>query len=329
MSRIYVIHENDAWVEPLRDAFVAQELLFEEWFIGDGTMDLAAEPPGGVFYNRMSASSHTRGHRFAPEQTSVLLAWLERHGRRVVNSSRALWLELNKAAQYSALNAHGIRTPHTIAAAGREVVIEAAWAFGPGPVMLKPNRGGKGHGVRLFETPDALRDFVASDAFEQSLDGISLLQEYVQSPEQYITRVEFIGGEFFYAVRVDTGGSFELCPADPCAAGDSANSAAEGLEPQFSIIETVDAELIQKYRSFLAANDIEIGAIEFITDAEGRPYTYDVNTNTNYNSGAETRANRYGMREVARFLGSELAMLQSTAVLSSPYKNTPRILDPV
>jgi biotin carboxylase len=259
----------------------------------------------------MSASSHTRGHRFAPEQTSVLLAWLERHSRRVVNGSRALRLEVNKAAQYSALNAHGIRTPRTVAAAGHEAVIEAARAFGPGPVILKPNRGGKGHGVRLFETASALRHFVASDAFEQSIDGILLLQEYVRSPEQYITRVEFIGGEFFYAVRVDTGGSFELCPADQCATADSVDSAAESLEPQFSILDTIDAELVQKYRSFLAANDVAIGAIEFIMDTEGRAYTYDVNTNTNYNAAAETRANRYGMHEVARFLGREFAMLQT------------------
>ena len=195
MSRIYVIHENDAWVKPLRNAFVAQELPFEEWFIAGGPMDLDAEPPAGVFYNRMSASSHTRGHRFAPEQTSVLLAWLERHSRRVVNGSRALRLEINKAAQYSALNAHGIRTPRTVAAAGRKGVIEAASAFGPGPVILKPNRGGKGHGVRLFETAGALCHFVASDAFEQSIDGILLLQEYVRSPEQYITRVEFIASQ--------------------------------------------------------------------------------------------------------------------------------------
>jgi hypothetical protein len=49
----------------------------------------------------MIASSHTRGHRFAPEATAVLLAHLERHGRRVVNGSRALQLEVSKAAQYA------------------------------------------------------------------------------------------------------------------------------------------------------------------------------------------------------------------------------------
>ena len=40
-------------------------LPFEEWFLSEGVLDLAGAPPQGVFYNRMSASSHTRGHRYA------------------------------------------------------------------------------------------------------------------------------------------------------------------------------------------------------------------------------------------------------------------------
>ena len=69
----------------------------------------------------------------------------------------------------------------------------------------------------------------------------------------------------------------------------------------------MDADLIRDYRAFFAANDVQIGAAEFITDAAGRAYTYDVNTNTNYNSAAEADASRYGMEEIARFLGRELA----------------------
>ena len=64
-SKIYVIHENDAWVEPLRDAFASLDLPYAEWFLSEGLLDLDRTPPQGVFYNRMSASSHTRGHRYA------------------------------------------------------------------------------------------------------------------------------------------------------------------------------------------------------------------------------------------------------------------------
>ena len=64
--------------------------------MGDFALDLTTPPPEGVFYNRMSASSHTRGHRYAPEMTTGLLHWLEASGRRVLNGSRAVALEINK-----------------------------------------------------------------------------------------------------------------------------------------------------------------------------------------------------------------------------------------
>ena len=151
MSRIYIIHENDDWTAPLRVELNRRELPFEEWFLDRGTIDLSSAPPDGVFYNRMSASSHTRGHRFAAEYTAAVLAWLERHERVVVNDSRAMQLEISKAAQYAALNSYGIRTPKTIAAIGRREILEAARGF-ERPFITKHNRGGKGLGVRLFKT---------------------------------------------------------------------------------------------------------------------------------------------------------------------------------
>jgi hypothetical protein len=76
--KVYVIHENDAWVEPLRAAFAELGTPFAEWFLDRGIVDLRVPPPAGVFYNRMSASSHTRDHRYAAEYAGAVLAWLER-----------------------------------------------------------------------------------------------------------------------------------------------------------------------------------------------------------------------------------------------------------
>ncbi|MCH9047187.1 MAG: hypothetical protein IIA40_13920, partial [SAR324 cluster bacterium] len=163
MSTIYVLHENESWVLPLRKAFEVRGLPYEEWFLDGGHIDLADTPPRGVFYNRMSASSHTRGHRYAPEHTAAVLAWLEAHGRRVVNNRRALQLEISKAAQYAALNAHGIPTPKTVAAVGRDQIVKAARTFAGRPFITKHNRGGKGLGVHLFRSLDALADYVEGD----------------------------------------------------------------------------------------------------------------------------------------------------------------------
>jgi hypothetical protein len=308
MAKIYVIHENDAWVEPLRAAFAEQGLPYAEWFLDHGVLDLSEAPPEGVFYNRMSASSHTRDHRYAAEYTGAVLAWLERHGRRVANSGRALQLEISKVAQYQALAANGIRTPRTVAAVGREEIIEAARRFS-GPFITKHNRAGKGLGVRLFNSLDALQAYVASETFEPPVDGITLVQDYIQAPEPFITRAEFVGGKFLYAVRVDTSLGFELCPADVCEVGDAfcpAGVMPTAAAPRFKIVRDFRSPIIDRYQRFLDGNGIDIAGIEFIVDRNGEAYTYDVNTNTNYNSAAEAEAGLSGMHSIARYLGTEL-----------------------
>ena len=315
-SKVYVIHENDLWVEPLRAAFAERGVPYAEWFLDRGLTDLAEAPPDGVFYNRMSASSHTRGHRYAPEYTACVLAWLERHGRRVVNTGRALGLEISKVAQYAALDAHGICAPRTVAAVGRDRIVAAARAF-DGPFITKHNRAGKGLGVHLFDGAAALSEYVDSPGFEDSVDGVTLIQEYIEAPEPFITRMEFVGGEFLYAVRVDTSQGFELCPAEACRVADAADP-ADGGQPVglFTVVEDVDRGLVERYAGFLEANGIEIAGVEFIVDRAGRAYTYDINTNTNYNPQAEAEAGTpgRGMGAIADFLCRELARVSGVAL---------------
>lgn len=305
MRKAFIIHENHEWSRPLMHALDVLGVPYEDWFLDEGDLDLSEPPPEGVFYNRMSASSHTRDHRFAPEYAAAVLAWLERHGRRVLNPGRALQLELSKVAQYSALEAQGIKTPHTIAVVGKSTLVATA-ARMQTPFITKHNRAGKGLGVRLFQSVDELETYVASDSFEEPIDGITLLQQYIAAPEPFITRCEFVGQQFLYAVRVDTSDGFLLCPADECQDEDAtvcpATSAAK-----FEIIEDFDASILDDYRRLLVANDIHVAGIENIVDANGQRYTYDINTNTNYNPRAEARAGRFGMQAIAALLQSELA----------------------
>jgi len=129
----------------------------------------------------------------------------------------------------------------------------------------------------------------------------------VRAPAPLITRVEFIGGKFLYAVEVDTSDGFELCPADACAVGDAFCPAGEEPRAKFTIIDKIDAGLQQRYEVFLTANFIDVAGIEFIAETSGAIYTYDVNTNTNYNPDAEARAGRSAMDTLAQYLGAELA----------------------
>ena len=314
MKKIYVIHENDDWVIPLRAAFDKLNLPYEEWFIDDMILDLNSIPPEGIFYNRMSASAHTRGHRYAPEITANILTWLEKHDRKVINGRRALQLELRKSEQYLSLQQFDIPHPKTIIANDIYSLPKAVDQLGKFPFILKPNRGGKGAGVQLFNSKDSLTHSIQNDEIGDSLDGIWLVQEYIKPTSGRIVRAEFVGNEFLYAVSIDAQNGFQLCPADSCNIGDVFCPADQkGSNDKFIILENYENADLKKYTSFLRANDIGVGALEYVEDENGMKWVYDVNTNTNYNSGAELKYNgvKEGMYEIAKYLGTELSRTEN------------------
>ena len=313
-AKIFVLHEHNEWTVHLQNRLKELSLPYELWHLDEGHFDLSSQPPEGVFYSRISASSHTRGHRFAPEYAEAVLAWLERHGRTVINGSRALRLEVSKVNQYMALNESGIATPKTLAAVGRENIVRAAEELGMASFITKHNRAGKGQGVQLFHSIEALQGYLNGPNFDEPVDGITLIQQYIQAPTPHIIRHEFIDGNFFYAVKVDTSEGFELCPADACLVEDlfcPTEAEQDGPKAKFEILTDYHPDFIEQYETFLRANRIQVAGIEAIQDAAGMIYAYDVNTNTNYNSDAEAAAGHFGMLQLAQYLGNELGQLET------------------
>lgn len=329
---IYIIHENPEWIPPFKEAFDRAGVRFSEILLTQGGITLDSIPPNGVFWSRLSASSHTRDNAFSKEYGRALLAWLESYGRKVINGSSVLELEVSKVKQAllleSFFKSQGVdfKTPKTLAVFGKTDLINAASSFAKNlnnkPFITKHNQGGKGLGVRLFENIEEFRDYVDSSEFELPIDGITLLQEYVESREAFITRCEFIGGKFHYAVRVDTSnGAFELCPADACqidsldskvdskvdSSGDSkaestkrpalAGAACEvGAGDKFSLRKEIDSKsaIVRCLEQFLALHNIAVAGIEFIESVSGDIVVYDINTNTNYNSTLESKIRESG-----------------------------------
>jgi glutathione synthase/RimK-type ligase-like ATP-grasp enzyme len=301
MPKIHVLHENDEWFAPLADALRAAHLPYESWHLAEGRLDLGETPPGGVFFSRMSASAHTRNHAHSPDYAAAVLAWLERHQRRVINGSAALRLEMSKVAQYMALEQFGFLVPHTVAVCGREQILAAAETFA-GPFITKHNRSGKGLGVRLFPSASAVQAYIDGGEYAPPVDGILLLQAYIQSPQPFITRLEFVAGRFLYALRADASDGFELCPADSCSIGE--RCALDG-QAKFAIVKEVFPGR-ERYEAMLEAYGVSVAGIEIIRDTQGAVYTYDINVNTNYNSAAEAKAGVSALSAVAAFLGEEL-----------------------
>ncbi|MGD8201077.1 ATP-grasp domain-containing protein [Ornithinimicrobium sp. W1679] len=313
---IYALHENPEWFPPFAEAFAAEGVHVEEWLLTDGVLDLDSTPPEGVFWSRISASAHTREHHLSKDYTRAVLSWLESHGRRTVNGRQVLELEMSKVDQLARLRAAGIETPRTVAAIGRQHVVQAA-AEVQAPFVTKHNQGGKGLGVRKFDDHAELADYVPSEEFEEfeePEDGITLIQEYVVPARPSITRVEIVGGEFIYAIEADTArGGFQLCPADACAIDPAtgqpimppgATLAPEIGQQLFSLRDGFDHPIIEKYLAFARTNGIEVCGIEFIESVDGRILTYDVNTNTNYNAVVEQAAPRSAPRALVQYLRS-------------------------
>ena len=307
MTKIFIIHENDEWVEPLRVHLHNLQVTFEDWHMEKININTLANPPVGVFYNRMSASSHTRGHRYAPEYTAVVLDWLESHNRRVINNSRALNLEISKSLQYKELVKENIKIPNTVYAKGKEELLYLGKYF-KFPFLTKHNRAGRGLGIKLFYDYSNFEQYINSDEFADSRDGITLLQEYIKPKTDTIIRTEFVDSKFLYAVQVDTSQGFELCPADDCNLEDE-YCPANATGNKFMILDNFSNPILEGYQTVLKNNHIEIAGIEFLEAINGKLYTYDINTNTNYNSVAENLSDLRGMKSIANFLKRELEKL--------------------
>jgi len=319
MTLVYIIYENEDWLPPLRREFKRYNIPFQEWFLFSGEVDLSSVPPEGVFINRISPSSHTRGHAHSVDFAREVVNWLEVHGRRVINGSSAFRLEVSKWAQYVSLQKSGVLVPKTIAAVGDAKQLQKTAKNFSAPFMSKPNRGGKGSGVHLHRTHEDFNRYVESAAFLEgsSPDGITLLQQYL--PADFITRAEFVDGEYMYSIRADTSKGFNLCPSDLCEVDmfcpvSNLETTSVDTKPEFNrqqlfaLREDILPEdaFIASLKEWISGTGIDICGIEFVEDAAGKRYVYDVNTTTNYSPAVEEVNGLNGCEKIALLIRKEL-----------------------
>ena len=99
MGKIYVIHENDAWVAPLREAFAQQGLPYDEWFLNEGLVDLSESPPDGIFYNRTILGAVDDTIEFGKYTTSNVLS--RKPVMAVSGASKWAWPNGEDSARFS------------------------------------------------------------------------------------------------------------------------------------------------------------------------------------------------------------------------------------
>jgi hypothetical protein len=135
-----------------------------------------------------------------------------------------------------------------------------------------------------------------------------LIQQYIEAAEPFITRVELVGDRFLFAMRSDTEGGFELCPADACQvppANPDVCPIDGGAKFQASPLRA-DDPLVRSYLRMMKSEGLDVAGIEFVEDAAGNRFTYDINGTTNYNSALGREVGVDGMLMLARLIRREL-----------------------
>lgn len=315
LPTVHVLYENPDWLPPLQRALEAEGFPYELHHVWRGSIDPRQEPPPGIWWNRMSPSSHTRGHNESVGLAREILAWLESWGRWVLNGSHALELEVSKLRQELALRRYGILSPRTYLANDRDALLALAQEF-DGPFITKHNQGGKGLGIQLFNSPEQLEVYLDSDDFDPGPNGQIILQQYIKPKNDRITRVEIVGGRFLFAMHSSTAGGFELCPSDACQIPAQAPElcpvdGAEQAPEKFQLAELTSADkLVGRLIALCMGEGLDQAGIEFVEDEEGRRWVYDINGTTNFNSAVERAAGVDGMRETARYLREQVVPRQ-------------------
>lgn len=288
---IAIYYEQQHWFKPLfaeldkrGTDYIKLNAIEHAWAIEE-----RPERSYSLVVNRMSPSAWNRGHGDSIFYTLGFLDHLERRGVRVINGLKAFRTELSKAAQLSLLDELGLPYPKA------RVIHRATQALAATeglrwPIVVKPNIGGSGAGVKRFDTSESLQSAAEANELAFGLDSTALVQEFIPARDAHIVRCEVLNGKFLYAIKVHiTGETFDLCPADICrtTSGVDLNRAAcpvdapktgisvEGYEPPREVI--ADVERIMQEAG------IELGGVEYITDnRDGQRLYYDINALSNF-----------------------------------------------
>jgi hypothetical protein len=285
-----IYYEHPDWFRPLFLELDRRGVPYERldaashrFTAGDG------RPSYALLFNRMSPSAYLRGHGNAIFYTLHYLAYLKRHGVRVINDYDAYVTETSKALQLSLFEGLGLRYPAARVINDPALAVPAARGL-RFPVVLKPNIGGSGAGIRRFETPEELAEASRADLLDLGIDQTALVQEYLPAADQRIVRVEVVGGRFLYGIRIYTpGDSFNLCPADVCqtvGGAELVRTACPVDAPRNNLrVEgyTPPPEIVAQVEHIMRAGHIDVGGVEYMIDErDGELYYYDINALSNF-----------------------------------------------
>jgi len=283
---LVVLHEHPEWQKPLFAALERRGVAYATCNLTRAAFSNVDAPRARLYFNQASPSAYVRGNTRAVPLALAYMRTLERLGARVLNGADVFALELSKSAQATLLRTLDIDTPWSVTfndvSALRAYDDRITW-----PAILKPDQGGSGARIHVVESLAHVEAILAADPGLWLPENLLLLQEYLpHDPAQGIVRLEFLGGELLYAMRVVTHGRFNLCPSPVCNPDDGEGvcevPAAQPAPPvEFYPYPEVPREAVETATRIVKAAALDVGGIEYLETPDRRRVFYDVNANSN------------------------------------------------
>ncbi len=284
-----MIYEHPEWQKPLFNALERRGVSFGAYDLKQGVFGDQDPIPARLAFNQASPSAYLRGNTRAVPLGLAYIEALEASGVPVLNGSRAFRFELSKAVQSRVMAREGIDYPRTLAFNSVEALRARASEIGF-PAIFKPNQGGSGARMFKVESIDEVEEILAADPGLWAPDYVLLLQEYLPHDSQNdgVVRMEFLGGELLYAMKVySSGGTFNLCPSEVCNPGDGEQGACAlpqtpaAAPPRFEPFAQVPPEAVEIGKRICQLGGLDVAGIEYLETDDGRRVFYDINANSN------------------------------------------------
>jgi glutathione synthase/RimK-type ligase-like ATP-grasp enzyme len=309
---LIVIHEHPEWQKPLFAALERRGVSFAPFNIAHAAYSNLDAAAARLYFNQASPSAYIRGNTRAVPLALAYLRTLDLLGARVLNGADVFALELSKSAQATLLRTLGIDCPRSITFndvnALRARKGELRW-----PALLKPDQGGSGARIHVVESIDEVEAIFKSDPAIWQPDNLFLLQEFLpHDPDRGIVRLEFLGGELLYAMRVKTHGRFNLCPSPVCNPEEGDGQCAvpahdAGAPPvEFFPYPEVPRAAVDSAARIVRAARLDVGGIEYLETDDGRQVFYDINANSNLRPSVAAAFGFDPFERVVDFLVREL-----------------------
>lgn len=282
MLDLLVIHEHPEWQKPLFAALHRRGLRWGAFDLKRAAFDPTRLPAARLYFNQASPSAYVRGNTRAVPLCMALLTSLEEAGARVLNGASAFALELSKSRQAALLGRLGIAAPRTWTFNDPDALGDADIAW---PALVKPEQGGSGARMFKLESLDELRRLLAMQPDLWQPDHLLLLQEIIpHDPSRGVVRLELLGGELLYAMRVVSHGRFNLCPSETCnpETGEGACEIAPAAAPPVEFIPypEVSEAAVAAAKAIAQAGRLDVCGLECV-ETDAGPVFYDINANSN------------------------------------------------